>query len=150
MTTTPDRASVLAQIAALGRLNRAELREEWKRLFGTEAPGYGPDLMRRRLIYRVQELAYGGISEATRERLREIDRQAQERAKQADEPNRPVAGTLIVKEHGGERHEVVVLVQGYQYRGQRYDSLSRIATVITGTNWNGWRFFGLRRQKGAA
>lgn len=147
MTPTADTPSVLAQIAALGKLDRAQLREEWTRLFGTAPPGYGPDLMRRRLIYRVQELAYGGLAEATRQRLREIDQWAQERAQAKADPNRPVAGTLLIKEYGGERHEVVVLTKGYQYRGQCFDSLSRIATHITGTTWNGWRFFGLRRQK---
>jgi hypothetical protein len=151
MTSPADTPTVLAQVAALGKLDRAQLRQEWTRLFGTEAPGYGPDLMRRRLIYRVQELAYGGLAEATRQRLREIDQQAQERALAKTDPNRPVAGTLLIKEYGGERHEVVVLTKGYQYRGQCFDSLSRIATHITETTWNGWRFFGLRRQnKGAA
>jgi hypothetical protein len=150
MTTPPDRASILAHIAALGRMNRAELCDEWLRLFGKAAPGYGPDLMRRRLIYRVQELAYGGLAEATRQRLREVDRIAQERARQTREPDRPVAGTMLIKEYEGERHEVLVLSQGFQYRGQRYESLSHIARVISGTNWNGWRFFGLRRQKKVA
>jgi hypothetical protein len=150
MTTTPDRATVLAQIAALGRMNRTELRDEWLRLFGSAAPGYGPDMMRRRLIYRVQELAYGGLSDETRQRLREIDRVAQERARQKQEPDRPVSGTLIIKEYEGQRHEVLVLDRGYQYNGQRFESFSHIARHITGTNWNGWRFFGLRRQKGAA
>ncbi len=149
-TAAPAETTILAQIAALGRMPRAELRDEWLRLFGTEPPGYGPDLMRRRLIYRVQELAYGGVSEATRERLRAIDRHAQEKARQKAEPDRPIAGTLLIKEHAGERHEVVVLAQGYQYRGQRYESLSAIAKLITGTNWNGWRFFGLRRPQAGA
>lgn len=150
MTPTADNPSVLAQIAAIGKLDRAQMREEWTRLFGTSPPGYGPDLMRRRLIYRVQELAYGGLAEATRQRLREIDQQAQERAQAKADPHRPVAGTLLIKEYGGERHEVVVLAKGYQYRGQCFDSLSRIATHITGTTWNGWRFFGLRREKKGA
>ncbi len=145
-TTPPDRATVLADVAALTKLNRAELQDEWRRLFGTEPPGYGPDLLRRRLQYRVQELAYGGISDATRERLREIDRQAQKKARQKKEPDRPIAGTVFIKQHGGERHEVVVLPIGYQYRGQRFESLSKIAKAITGTNWNGWRFFGIRRN----
>lgn len=146
-TTAPDRATVLAQIAALGDLDLTGLRDQWQALFGTEPPGHGREMLRRRLVYRVQELAYGGISEATRQRLREIDRLAQEKAARTEEPDRPVAGTLLIKEHGGERHEVIVLAQGYQYRGQRFESLSHVARTITGTNWNGWRFFGLRRQK---
>ena len=156
MTTpiTPDRAGILAQIAALQPLDLPALRERWTALFQQPAPGYGKVIMRQRLAYRIQELAYGGISDATRERLRAIDRQAQERAregaKKAPDPHRPIAGTMLVKEHSGERHEVLVLAEGYQYRGQRFESLSRIASRITGTNWNGWRFFGLRRPARAA
>jgi hypothetical protein len=143
---TPDRASIIAQVTAIATLTRDEMKDEWRRLFGTEPPGYGPDLMRRRLQYRVQELAYGGIAEETRKRLREIDRLAQEKAKHPEEADRPIAGTMFVREHGGERHEVIVLQVGYQYRGERYDSLSAIAKKITGGHWNGWRFFGIRRN----
>ena len=59
---------------------------------------------------------------------------------------------MLVKDWGGERHEVTILADGFQYRGQRHASLSGIARLITGTNWNGLRFFGLRSNtaKGAA
>jgi hypothetical protein len=147
MTTNPpppDRHTVLAQVAALAPLDLAGLREHWKPLFGTEPPGYGPDLMRRRLAYRIQELAYGGLSEATRQRLRQIDA----RRTKPVEPGMPVAGTMIIKEHDGVRHEVIVRDDGFDYAGERYDSLSAIARKITGTNWNGPRFFGLRSKRG--
>lgn len=144
----PERATVLAQVAALTRLDRAGMRDEWKRLFGSEAPGYGPDMMRRRLAYRVQELAYGGLSPSTRDRLQEIDTQAHRNKKKAVDPDKPVAGTVIIKEFKGERHEVLVLSDGYQYQGRRFDCLSPIAKIISGTNWNGWRFFGLRSRAG--
>ena len=140
-----DRESVLAQVAALAPLDRAGLRERWQALFGTPAPGYGPDLMRRRLAYRIQELAYGGLTEATRTRLREIDKAAQHPAKVVD-PAIPVPGTMLVKDWGGERHEVTVLADGFQYRGRRYASLSKVAGVVTGTQWNGLRFFGLKAR----
>jgi hypothetical protein len=152
MTTTPssEHQSVLAQVTALASLDRPQLRERWTALFGGEPPGYGPDLLRRRLAYRIQELAYGGLAEATRQRLREIDAQAQN-ARKGRDPSIPVPGTILIKEWGGERHEVAILEDGFQYRGQRHASLSSIARLITGTNWNGLRFFGLRSQtKGAA
>ncbi len=145
-TATMDRATVLAQVAALRRLNHREMQERWRELFGTEPPGYGPDLLRRRLAYRIQELAYGGISTATRERLRRIDEEAQ-RAPRSRDSAIPISGTVLIKEWGGDRHEVTVLKDGFQYRGQKHASLSAIARQITGTNWNGLRFFGLRGQK---
>lgn len=151
-TPTPaERQGVLAQIAALTPLDRPALQERWRALFGTEPPGYGPDLLRRRLAYRIQELAFGGLSDQTRQRLREIDRAAQLAKKQVD-PAIPVPGTMLVKDWGGERHEVTILADGFQYRGQKFASLSAIAQRITGAHWNGLRFFGLRRQakKGAA
>lgn len=145
-TTLPDRATILAQVAALSRLDRTEMQERWRALFDTEPPGYGTELMRRRIAYRIQELAYGGISTATRQRLRDIDAAAQ-RSKKPTDPSVPIIGTVLIKEWGGERHDVTVIQDGFQYRGQRHSSLSSIARLITGTNWNGFRFFGLRGQK---
>jgi hypothetical protein len=149
-TTTPDRTTILAQIAAISRLNREEMQERWRELFHTDPPGYGPDLIRRRLIYRIQELAYGGLSAATRQRLREIDAAAQAKKKEKTRTHGiPIAGTVLIKEWGGDRHEVTVLSAGFQYRGEHFASLSRVAEKITGTHWNGLRFFGLRTQKPA-
>ena len=56
---------------------------------------------------------------------------------------RPLAGTRLIREWDGQRHEVVVHVDDFEYAGQRYKSISRIAMVITGTNRNGWTFFGM-------
>ncbi|MBA3242159.1 MAG: DUF2924 domain-containing protein [Acidobacteria bacterium] len=124
------------------------MRVQWRALFGTEPPGYGRDMMRRRLAYRIQEIAYGKLAEATRQRLREIDERMSR--KRPMDPCIPVAGSVLIKEHAGERHEVTVREDGFDYRGQRYDSLSSIAKRITGTNWNGPRFFGLRSTRGKA
>jgi hypothetical protein len=146
ITRTIPATSVLAQIAALKHLSREEMLARWRELFGTEPPGFGPDLLRRRLAYRIQEVAYGGISAETRERLREIDANAQ-RPQKAKDPAIPIAGTVLIKEWGGHRHEVTILQDGFQYRGQKHQSLSAIARAITGTNWNGLRFFGLRGER---
>jgi len=153
MTLAPvastDRSSILAQVAALAPLDRPALRERWTALFGTEPPGYGPILLRSRLAYRIQELAYGGISDATRQRLRAIDAAAQRATAKVD-PAIPVPGTVLIKDWGGARHEVTVLADGFQYRGRRLASLSAIARTITGTQWNGLRFFGLRAGQASA
>jgi Protein of unknown function (DUF2924) len=62
----------------------------------------------------------------------------------ADRPRRLKTGTVLVREYQGERHTVTVVANGFVWREATYASLSAIARAITGTNWNGPRFFGLR------
>ena len=102
-----------------------------------------------RLAYRIQDLAYGGLSEETQAQLREIA-EGHEQASKRSNKNGPVAGTRLVREWNGERHEVTVTRDGYEYRGRPYKSLSAVARTITGTRWNGPAFFGLRKQEKAA
>ena len=58
----------------------------------------------------------------------------------------PAAGTMLTRTYKGAEHEVRVLKEGFEYRGDRYPSLSKIAREITGTNWNGFAFFGLQNR----
>lgn len=150
------RNGVLKQVAELERLDRKDLVERWRSLFGGEPPAYSKDMLVRRLAHRIQELAYGGLSEATRDRLRSLapeDRleTASGEARKMERRRRidgiPVPGTLIIREWGGRRHEVTVLPTGFEYGGRSYRSLSAIAAAITGTHWNGPLFFGLRGSK---
>lgn len=147
MTTTSrsPQPTVLAQVAALSGLELTALRDEWRTLFGTEPPGYGKELMRRRLIYRIQELAYGGLPDAVRTTLGAIYAKTKPKPKNKD--GIPIAGSVIIREWGGVRHEVTVLSDGFEYRGQKWRSLTQIAKTITGTQWNGPMFFGLRVAK---
>jgi hypothetical protein len=62
--------------------------------------------------------------------------------------DRPVAGTLLIREYQGVEHVVSVLTDGFAWQGRPYQSLSAIARAITGTRWNGWAFFGLRSTRG--
>jgi hypothetical protein len=144
-TTRPAQHTVLAQVSALKGLDLAALRDEWRTLIGTEPPGYGREFLRRRLIYRVQEIAYGGLPEAVRTALSAIDEKAKPKPTAKD--GIPIAGSVIIREWGGVRHEVTVLADGFEYRGQKWRSLSHIARTITGTRWNGPMFFGLRVAK---
>ncbi len=144
-TTPPTQPTVLAQVSALTGLDLADLRDEWRRLFGSEPPGYGKDMMRRRLAYRVQELAYGSLPAPIRQKLGEIDAGVKRKPKAKD--GIPIAGSVIIREWGAVRHEVTVLPDGFEYRGQHWRSLTQIAKAITGTQWNGPMFFGLRVAK---
>ncbi len=146
-------ADVLGPLAALQTLPTVELKRQWRELFGTEPPPFNRPYLQNRLAYRIQELAYGGLKPETRARLEALGEQLDGgnvvlRRIRADE--RPIAGTRLVREHGGVEHTVTVLADGFEWEGRPYRSLSAIARAITGTRWNGWTFFGLRNQRGAA
>ena len=64
--------------------------------------------------------------------------------------SRPLAGTRLLREHGGVEHSVTVLADGFEYEGRPYKSLSAVARHITGTRWNGWTFFGLKSGRSGA
>jgi len=139
--------SVLKQVMELPTLGFAELKARWVELYGTEPPAYNRAHLVKRLAYRIQELAYGGLSEGARERLEGLGE-----TRRPSRPRRdlPVAGTLLVREWQGRRYEVTVTRGGFEYKGRPYRSLSAIAKAITGTQWNGKAFFGFRSQKAKA
>jgi len=144
----PD--SVLTQAAEIERLDLAGLRARWRELCGSEPPRYSRTFLARRLIGRLQELAYGGLDEATRVRLRAalgeagLDEDGRASARRRRDARRPVSGTCLVRDWQGRRCAVTVLADGFEYAGRKYRSLSAIARAITGTRWNGPAFFGLR------
>jgi hypothetical protein len=148
--------STLAQIAELDRLSMADLQKRWRDLIGTDPPRYNRGFLVRRLAYRIQELAYGGLSQAARARMDELLAQAGcdeigslRPRKQIGSGRRelPVAGTRLIREWNGGRHEVTVVQGGFAYQGRRYCSLTAITQAVTGTRWNGPFFFGLRATK---
>ncbi|MFO7856830.1 MAG: DUF2924 domain-containing protein [Paracoccaceae bacterium] len=151
--TDRTRESVAARVAALREAPLAELREEWRALFGAEAPITSRDYLRRRLAYRVQELAFGGLKPATVKRLEEMGERLDggnviTRRIRAD--LKPVAGTRLVREWQGVEHVVTVTADGYEWEGRSYRSISAVARAITGTRWNGWTFFGLKGRGAGA
>lgn len=139
---------VPARLAALPGLPIAELKAEWRRLFGTEPPPYNRRFLESRLAYRIQELAYGGLRPETRARLEALGEQIDGRnitLRRIRQEQRLIAGTRLIREYQGVEHTVTVTRDGYEWRGRPYRSLSAIARAITGTRWNGWVFFGLRK-----
>lgn len=148
--------TVLKQIAGLEKLSYADLQERWRMLMGNEPPRYGREFMVKRLAHRLQELAHGALSQDSQQQMdRLLDEAGYNelggtRAGARSSPSRtnlPVVGTRLVREWDSQRHEVTVVHGGFEYRGRRYRSLSAIAKLITGTHWNGPRFFGLRDGK---
>ena len=138
--------TVLAQIAALKTRSTPELRDRWRELFGTDPPALGRRYLEDRIAYRVQELHFGGISDRVRRKLDTLADQIEPKATRRRDPGRPIAGTQLRREWQGVEHVVTVREQDFEYRGRPYRSLSAVAREIAGTRWNGWTFFGLRRD----
>jgi Protein of unknown function (DUF2924) len=142
-------ADVLGRLAALKAAATPALRQQWRELFGAEPPAYNRRFLESRLAYRIQELAYGGLKPETIARLEALGEKldgGKISVRRMRGEDRPIVGTRLVREHDGVEHRVTVLQGGYEYEGRRYRSLSAIARAITGTRWNGWRFFGLRHR----
>ena len=144
--------TVLRRIAALQSMDLNQLRDKWWELFGTDPPGYGKVMMRKRLAFRIQELTWGGISDETKIRMKQVLKDAGYdelgRKIQTSKPDQLLPGTMLIREWNGERHEVLVLDGGFDYGGRKFKSLSAVARHITGTKWNGPLFFGLRDNGG--
>jgi len=146
------KSSVLAQLSALKGAPAGVLKARWRELFDTEPPAYNRRFLESRLAYRIQELAYGGLSRETLDRLKAMARQyaGQGPAERKVRPTlRPVAGTKLIREWDGIEHCVTVRVDDFEYLGRPYKSLSSVAREITGTKWNGWVFFGLKTSQAA-
>jgi hypothetical protein len=131
-------AGLDAELDRIGGLNVEGLRGLWRQQHGCEPPAaLSKDLLARALAYRLQEEQLGGLDASCRKLLGSMTREG------AGSTRWLKIGTVIVRSHGGVTHEVMVTPQGFCWRGQTYSSLSTIALRITGTSWNGARFFGL-------
>jgi hypothetical protein len=142
---------VEAEIAGLAGLSLEELRRRWEALYDNPAPrSLRRDLLIRAVAYQLQVKAFGGLSVATKRKLREIAAAAREgRFEPSLIGPRVKPGTRLIRMWQGETHTVHVLDDsGYEWNGAQYGSLSVIAKTITGTNWNGWTFFGVKRRPG--
>jgi hypothetical protein len=141
---------ILTRLAALKAMSVNELKTEWQAMFDAPAPNNSRTFLESRLAYRIQELTYGGPDKQTRRLLdllaNEVEGTLTRKAQIAD-PRNPVVGTKLIREWDGIAHTVTVLKEGFDWGGKRYKSLSAVARAITGTRWNGYRFFGLRERK---
>ena len=164
-----DNEPASEELAALWRLGPNHVRRRWRALVGHPMPtGLGRQLTLRIIAYHEQVHRHGDLDRASRRVLAEMAAISRTAAvtvgvgasapatlaadgNKADAPRqltrapdllRP--GTLLAREHGGVLHRVLVGADGFSWQGQNYESLSKVAFAITGTRWNGPRFFGLR------
>jgi Protein of unknown function (DUF2924) len=139
-----DREAIEVEIDRVRSLGLDELRTLWRLMFrSSPPPAFTKDLMARFLCWHIQEQAFGGLDAET---AMHLDGLGQGNKPGADRLRRLKPGTLLLREYQGERHTVTIVANGYVWRETIYASLSTIARAITGTSWNGPRFFGLRSQ----
>ncbi len=131
---------VLRQLAELDTLPTKELKARWRTLYGTDPPRFNRQFLIKRLAYRIQEIAYGGLPEEVTARLNELlDEEGYDeigvkilgrKPGKRNATGHPVPGTVLIREWDGERHEVTAMTKGFEYRGIPYRSLSAIARKI--------------------
>jgi hypothetical protein len=143
-TTPAAPSSKQAQVSPRDSSSLNELREEYRRLFHTEAPKLSRDLLVRAIGYRRQEIEHGGLGNATRRKLQTIARALRSTGRVGPTPSLSLKpGARLVREWHGRTHTVTVMDDGFKYAGASYSSLTMIAKKITGAHWSGPRFFGL-------
>jgi len=153
--------AINAKIAALKNKAIPELQKEFEALFkGQKASSDNKVYLIRRIAYRLQELKYGGLSQKTQNKLKElialydpvnnkairpkVSVKTQARTKTRGRDNRlPIPGTIITKNYKGIKIQVKVLEKGFEYEGKVYKHLTAIADKITNMHWNGYNFFNL-------
>ena len=158
-------AAMQQQIDELSRMTVSQLRQKYLEVFGEESRSNHKQFLFRRIAWRIQALAEGGLSERARRRALEIANDADVRIRApktkfgtdvvldpklsvirkvgAADSRLPPPGSYLEREYKGHRVVVKVLANGFEYDGDIYRSLSAIASEVAGTKWNGFLFFNL-------
>jgi Protein of unknown function (DUF2924) len=150
--TMPHHRDRIIELDKLEQLSRAELRSLWAKELAEKPPHtLGRDILALGIAYARQERLYGGLS---RRVAKELDRLLARALADGNTDKPPIlgsplprVGTILVREWQGTPHHVTVTHDGFLWNGNAHRSLSSIARAITGTKWNGPRFFGLRDVK---
>jgi hypothetical protein len=144
----PVDPAIEAELHQLTGMPIAQLRLRYAQVFRNDPPkAFGPDLLRRSIAHRIQEKAYGSLSRPAQRLLDQmIKAYAAKPGGRIVLPRRIKPGSVLVREWKGKSHRVMVLAKGFAYDSETYSNLSEIAVLITGTRWNGPRFFGLRSK----
>ncbi len=155
--------SVIRRIHVLRQMSVADLRTEWLRTYGEPARSRNRDYLWKRLAWRVQERAYGGVSDRARARIEQLIPDGLTRVRTPDlgsvvadpapvkrrrDPRLPVPGTVITKTYKGRELCVVVRVDGLELDGTMYPSATALAKTVTGSkSINGWLFLGIAKRR---
>lgn len=134
------------EIARLRDLDLSELRDKWRKHYKTEpSKSFRRDFLVRAIAYQMQVEVYGGLKSSTLRKLKKIAEALREGKPEAIfTAPRIKPGTLLVRSWRDETHIVTALEEGFEWKSNRYKSLSEVARAITGTQWNGLVFFGVK------
>ncbi|MFO0856140.1 MAG: DUF2924 domain-containing protein [Phycisphaerales bacterium] len=169
-------ASIPDQLAALQGMSASQLQVRYQQVFGEQSRSGNRQWLLRRVAWRIQALAEGGLSERALKRAAELARDADIRVRPPNGAvggvasyafpcggsiqrgvsvcgkvrlsDLPAPGTVLTRQYRGAEHRVTVLPEGFEYNGETYRSLSAVASAITGSHWSGKLFFGLRKDAG--
>lgn len=161
------------ELSELRRASVDGLRARYAEVFGEPTNGRHKDWLVKRIIWRIQSLAEGDLTERARQRAAEIVNDADVRRKAPKIPAAvaaaavaaaqtpitlvtangdrrvPIPGSVIIRVYKRKALEVHVLADGFEFEGEKYKSLSAVAKQITGTHCNGYHFFRLKQVGGA-
>ncbi|MBI5788789.1 MAG: DUF2924 domain-containing protein [Candidatus Schekmanbacteria bacterium] len=154
-------ATIVEQIQGLRQMTVNQLREKYEEIFGESTTARNKDYLWKKIAWRIQELEYGGLSEQAKKRAREIANEHDIRvrlprgafqefnipaqpSRAKNKANLPAPGTILTREYKSRTIKVEVLENGFRYEGRVFKSLSATAREITGTNWNGRLFWGVK------
>jgi len=151
--------NVLAQILVLKEMKTNDLFIKYGQAFDGEKPSSNnAEYLRKKVAYRIQKNAHGGLSETAETRLnqlitvydpinnrllRKVRANKQSRAQITRDRRLPIPGSIINKIYKGNAIKVKVLEKGFEYESKYYRTLSQVANAVTGDHWNGYMFFGL-------
>ncbi|MBS2011457.1 MAG: DUF2924 domain-containing protein [Deltaproteobacteria bacterium] len=168
-----------SQLAALETMNVPALAEKYRELYGEPTRSRNRAYLKKRLAWRIEANFQGDLSQGAIARIQQLGDQLPERwqmrlgqaasepaaagdaATKLDaalstptteprDPRVPPVGTVVRRVFDGKTHEVTVCVEGFEYEGRKYKTLSAIANQIAGSRWNGFLFFGLKKRGDAA
>ena len=162
--------NIMREVNNLRSMTVKALWERYVEVFGEESRSCNKDFLRKRIAWRLQALAEGDLSERARQRAEELANDAdlrirpQSGAFRSDagssplrttsysfQPNCdqriPMPGAILSRQYKGTTIRVMVLENGFEYNGEVYRSLTTVARTVTGTRWNGFHFFGLKKKR---
>lgn len=167
--TTKDHARIAREVERLRDLSTDQLRAKWVEVWGEKCRSRNKDFLRKRIAWKIQANAYGGLSQRALDRARELadetllkirnpapfgppstgGRTTRQRIHAPGDPRIPGPGSVITRDYKGRKLLVAVQDDGFEFEGRVYRSLSAIAKEVTGAHWNGVHFFGLEGRRSA-
>lgn len=158
--------NVAKEVAAMERMTIGELRKRYAELCAETTQAGNRTWLIRRIVWRMQSVEEGGLSELARQQARDLANSSDLRvtaprarkpspdaSQRATVPCRidggsriPLPGTVLTRDYKGQRILVHVVAQGFVFEGELYKSLSAVAKQITGSHWNGFKFFNLPNE----